>query len=211
MSLRSVIRELTGGQTLSDVLPAGFRPIDLKSGVRPALTESFAGVFPVECPVLVNISGLPASGKSCYARAFKVEHPEFLYLSFDAVMESLPQYREAYGRDRVKAFSDWELPARFIGYRVLEKAVRARVPILFEHSNANRLHPALYRAITEEGYAVDIRCIDADAALVLPRLSRRARFFAPQKVFERQNLLKDLLPDLKDAATRFTFLKAWKE
>lgn len=211
MSLRSVIRELTGGQTLSDVLPAGFRPIDLKSGVRKILTESFAGVFPVEHPVLVNISGLPASGKSFYARAFKAEHPEFLYLSFDAVMESLPQYREAYGRDRVKAFSDWELPARFIGYRILEKAVRARVPILFEHSNANGLHPALYRAITECGYVVDIRFIDADAALVLPRLSRRARFFATERVFERQKLLNGLLPELKAASTKFTYLKAWKE
>lgn len=209
--LQDVINRILGTRSLSATLPDGFTPFLLKSDIRAILTRHLAGVFPVASPVLINISGLPASGKSVLATAFKAENPHFLYLSFDAIMEQLPPYQAEVKTDKQRAFERWELPARFIGYHVLKKAVKARLPIVFEHSNASPLHLELYEEIKKLGYTVEIRFISAEPPLVLPRLARRDRYFSPQNVMKRWETLQTLLPELQKTSDKFTFLKAWQE
>ena len=126
-------------------------------------------------------------------------------------MEQLPPYQAEVKIDKQWAFERWELPARFIGYHVLKKAVKARLPIVFEHSNASPLHLELYEEIKKLGYTVEIRFISAEPPLVLPRLARRDRYFSPQNVMKRWETLQTLLPELQKTSDKFTFLKAWKE
>ena len=126
-------------------------------------------------------------------------------------MEELPSYRRDYKENRQKSFERWELPARFIGYQLLKGAVRHRLPIVFEHSNATPFHIELYKKIKQTGYSVDIRYINAGAELVLPRLKKRKRYFSPQRTKERAVILKKLLPELKQTASRFSVLRPWKE
>lgn len=64
-----------------------------------------------------------------------------------------------------------------MGYQLLKQAVKHRLPILFEHSNATAHHIELYEKIKQAGYTVDIRYINADPELVLPRLEKRERYF----------------------------------
>ena len=66
-------------------------------------------------------------------------------------MEALSGYQADCSLDREKAFLRWELPARFLGYRLLLLGLRNGWPILFEHSNALREHVDLYKKIKSLG------------------------------------------------------------
>ena len=210
--MQTVINKILAPHTaLERIFPADADLKALKPDIRRVLQNVLQNVFPVEKPYLVNFCGLPASGKSHLCRRFKSEHPEALYISFDALMESLPVYIKEHQTDRQKSFERWELPARFIGYQLLKGAVRHKLPIVFEHSNATPFHIELYEKIKQAGYIVDIRYIDADVELVLPRLEKRERYFSPKRTKERAVILKKLLPSLKHIANYFHILPPWKE
>ena len=209
--MQTVIDKILSHATLERIFPAGADLKALKRDIRQILQNALKGVVPVEKPYLVNFCGLPASGKSHLCRRFKSDHPEALYISFDALMESLPAYIAEHRTDRQKSFGRWELPARFIGYQLLKGAVNHKLPIVFEHSNATLFHIGLYEKIKQAGYTVDIRYIDANVALVLPRLEKRERYFSPERTKERALILKKLLPELKRTASRFSVLQPWKE
>lgn len=197
--------------TLSRIFPPDADLKAVKSEIRAAVKRALAGVRPVDRPRLINVCGLPASGKSAVCKAIKAERPELLYISFDALMEELPVYLAEHLKDRRKSFERWEIPARFAGYQLLKQAVRHKLPILFEHSNADPRHVELYQKIRQAGYTVDIRYIDAAPDLVLPRLASRERFFSPERTRERAAILSELLPDLRRTADDFTVLTPWKE
>ncbi len=197
--------------TLSRIFPPDTDLKAVKSEIRAAVKRALNGVTPVEHPRLINVCGLPASGKSAVCKAIKAEHPELLYISFDALMEELPVYLAEHLKNRQASFERWEIPARFTGYQLLKQAVRHKLPILFEHSNANPHHVDLYLEIRRIGYTIDIRYIDAAPDLVLPRLASRERFFSPERTRERAALLSKILPDLQKSADDFTVLPPWKE
>lgn len=210
--MQSVINKILAPHTtLGDIFPADVDLTSVKREIRAALRHALSGVSPVADPFLINVCGLPASGKTYICRAFKAANAGMLYISFDAIMEALPTYLSEHLRDRKKSFERWELPARFVGYQLLKQAVRHRLPILFEHSNATVHHIELYEKIKQSGYTVDIRYISADPELILPRLEKRERYFSPERTRERANVLRELMPVFKRTATFFSVLPPWRE
>lgn len=210
--MQTVINKiLTPHTILSKIFPSDVDLLSIKQEIRAVIRRALNGVSPVEHPYLINICGLPASGKTHLCKAFKASEAGMLYISFDAIMEDLPTYLSEHLKDRKKSFERWELPARFVGYQLLKQAVKNKLPVLFEHSNATPHHIELYEKIKQAGYTVDIRYIDAPTELVLPRLEKRERYFSPERTKERASVLKELMPVFEQTATSFSVLQPWKE
>lgn len=210
--MQSVINKILAPYTaLSRIFPADVDLKAVKQEIRLAVRRALSGVSPVEHPYLINVCGLPASGKTHLCRALKAEHGNMLYISFDALMENLPSYLNEHLKNSKTSFERWELPARFVGYQLLKQAVKHKLPVLFEHSNATPYHIELYEKIKQAGYTVEIRYIEAGPELVLPRLEKRERYFSPERTRERAVVLNRLLPVYKKTATSFSVLPPWKE
>ena len=161
-----------------------------------------------ESPLLLNICGIPASGKSYWAEEWLLENTPCLHISFDAIMEALSGYQADYLLDKENAFSRWELPARFLGYRLL--LLRNGWPILFEHSNTLREHVDLYKKIKSLGYRIHMVYIDATPEMVIKRLALRNRFFPEDQVEKRWHRLIDLLPEYQEIVDNFKVVPPWK-
>lgn len=210
--MQSVIDKILAPySTLSKIFPPDINLRAIKQEIRGAVRHALEGIAPVDTPYLINICGLPASGKTHLCKALKTLHKEILYISFDALMEDLPTYLNEHLQDRQKSFERWELPARFVGYQLLKQAVKHKLPVLFEHSNATPYHIELYEKIKQAGYTVDIRYINADLELILPRLEKRERYFSPKNAEARAVALRDILPVLEKKADHFSILRPWKE
>ena len=139
--MQSVINKILAPYTtLGSIFPPDVDLLSIKREIRAAVRHALNGVTAVASPYLINVCGLPASGKTYLCRAFKAANAGMLYISFDAIMEDLPSYLSEHLKDRKKSFERWELPARFVGYQLLKQAVKHRLPILFEHSNATAHH-----------------------------------------------------------------------
>lgn len=193
--------------SLRSLLPDDVSVDDFQSEIEAFLQKKTAEVRSSDHPVLINMAGLPASGKTYRSKKLKTDRPDLLYIGFDEIMESLSEYQKDFASDPKKAFERWELPARWTGYELLNRAVKKRLPVLFEHSNANPKHLNLYKNIIREGYSVEIRFIDAAPETVLPRLAKRERYFPPEQVIERWKTLRELLPEYKTAVSKFVLLK----
>ena len=53
-----------------------------------------------ESPLLLNICGIPASGKSYWAEEWLSENGPCLHIAFDSIMEALSVYQADYSLDR---------------------------------------------------------------------------------------------------------------
>lgn len=198
------------GTSLKNLLPDGVSVEDIQSEIEALLQKKTAEINASEHPVLINVSGLPASGKTYRSKKLKVSRPDLLYIGFDEIMESLSEYRKDFAADPKRAFERWELPARWAGYELLNRAVKKHLPVLFEHSNANPKHLDMYKNIIREGYSVEIRFINAAPETVLPRLQNRERYFPPEQVAERWETLQKLLPGYKAAVSKFVYVNDWE-
>lgn len=194
------------GTSLESLLPEGCDADKIRKEVEDLFEKKTRFLHSEKRPVLINLSGLPASGKTFRSKKIRSKRPDLLYIGFDEIMESLAEYKKDFALDPKKAFERWELPARWIGYDLLNRAVNKKFPVLFEHSNANPKHLDLYRNIINEGYFVEMRFIDATPETVLPRLEKRARYFPAGQVAERWQVLQKLLPDYKTAVSKFIVL-----
>lgn len=168
---------------------------------------------PVAHPQLKLVSGLPASGKSYLAEKLLKENPQYIYISFDRIMESISLYKESFKADKIRSFKSWEIPARGIGYYFLEKCVKGSFPILFEHSNALEEHLALLSCIKMPPYSYHLQIyhINATPELVFPRLSKRNRYFDVNRLPKIWKEIKRLKISYIEIADEFMELEAWKE
>lgn len=149
-------------------------------------------------PHFLHLCGIPGSGKSTYAANWIKRNPHYYLVQFDSIMESLPGYETLAGSCPQEAFLKFELPARAIGYKLLECLVENRRSILFDHSAANRNHPALIKTLAERGYAVEMHWLDCSPELACLRVKDRAlknkRHTPESLVYERAQILDELLP-----------------
>ncbi|MDR1044041.1 MAG: ATP-binding protein [Candidatus Adiutrix sp.] len=175
-------------------------------GKKTALSDSAPG------PELVNICGLPASGKSRQVQRLAVSRPDHFLLSFDSLMEQMPGYQADYRKNPAAAFKRWERPARVLGYRLLTLAVERKRSLIFEHGNSPPQHVAVYQIMRYVyGYKIIIQFINSPPELVGPRLPRRRRYLPPARVAERWAALEKLLPAYRALADEFTEIEGWKE
>jgi predicted ABC-type ATPase len=162
-------------------------------------------------PTMIHMCGIPGSGKTTYTSQFLSENPNYSLVQFDTVMEGLSGYqsdRELYGL--AEAFRRWELPARAIGYHLLQALVDNERNIFFDHSATNRQHLALIQAVRERGYVVEMHYIDCSpteaSRRVIAREQRIKRHTPPALIHERHELLQELVPSYEGLVDRFVRL-----
>lgn len=196
---------------LAGALPPGVSP-DFILAEQDALFAGRAEQAHTGCCRLINVSGLPASGKSGRVRELLRRHPGFFHPAFDDIMTSLSLYREEWRKDSAAAYARWETPARIIGYAWLERCVLSKTPLIFEHGNSPEAHVALCSRLKNTyGYRVEIEYMDSLPELVKPRLKARDIPVSEQTVDARWSALQRLLPAYQALADSFTILPGWRE
>lgn len=207
--LHNFLFQITGKKAFKDTLPKDFQDYNFKEIVRNIIKETFQN-HSVKKKEFINISGLPASGKTFWVKEFLQKKPEYIYVSFDLIMEKIPEYQNEYKFNPELAFNHWELPARYLGYYILFKAIYLGYPVLFEHSNANINHIDLYRNIKDYYYKMSIFFINAEPCLVLPRLNKRKRFFPNNRILERWDKISQINPILEKIVHKFQKIEPWR-
>lgn len=153
--------------------------------------------FPREKRFL-NVSGIPGAGKTTFCLNFLKDHPgEYLYISFDAIMEGFEYYKREESDNPAQAYERWSPLARHLGYLLLNKALQSGTNILLEHSNATPDHLALYETIVHElKYdSVKINFLSIPLHLAKERAARRTRHIPSALIEERFQILQKLNPE----------------
>lgn len=165
---------------------------DYKSIKTPETERLIAGILqgfqPVPSPLLRQVSGIPGAGKSTYCTAHLP--PNFLFLSFDKIMMSMPSYQKDVAvSGLVTAYKNNEMPARVIGYELLNRALERRLNIMFEHSGTNQAHLELFKNIRRYGYRTEVDFIVCDTEVAIKRANARAekiRRYVPESLIRER-------------------------
>lgn len=157
---------------------------------------------------LIHLCGIPGAGKTTYAGRFVKRTPRYALVQFDGVMESLSGYqadRERLGL--VDAFKKWELPARVIGYHLFQALIENSRNVFFDHSASFPAHLELIRGVRAKGYAVEMHYLPCPPQVAVRRVQEREKLikrYTPESlIWEREALLKDLIPQYQEVVDRF--------
>lgn len=172
------------------------------------INDYLRGVTLVASPSLLNISGIPGSGKSTMCKKIMAGSSNLLYISFDEIMKDnrLP-YKSAEKKDAQQAFNDWEIVARIVGYELLKRAVEQKKNILFEHSSSIQEHVVLFEWLLKNGYDVHFKYISIPVfeakKRVITRAEQEGRIVPDGYIETRYEQLKNLLPQYKKLCTTY--------
>lgn len=177
------------------------------------LTEQLNKVQSALNPVFYQVSGMPGSGKSAYCTHFLKNNPDFMYVSFDAIMEKLPAYRQdVIQKGVVKAFKTWEMPARVVGYELLFRLIEQGSNILLEHSGVNQPHLQLCHNIKGKNYQTKVCFLMCDEAVAQQRAKKREsltqRHTPPELIHQRALLMHEYAEKYYHIADEVHFLDA---
>lgn len=139
---------------------------------------------------ILQVSGCPGAGKTTYCRKIAGDRA---FLSFDAIMESLPSYQaDLRLLGSKEAFAKWEAAARVIGYEALRRAVERKLGIVFEHSGVNPAHLELFANLKKLGYHTRVQVIKCDLATAEKRVEEREKIthrHTPKEIVEQRYAL----------------------
>ena len=173
--------------SVGKLIPYGYAKIKNTESER-IINGSLRNLRAVEKPLFKQISGIPGSGKTLLSQMHRGDN--YLYVSFDMIMEQLGGYRqdlEVLGA--AKAFENWEIFARVAGYELLRRAVAKRLNIVLEHSGVNAAHVELFKKLKELGYTTEINFTRCDAELAHTRVAERekiAKRHTPRHLIEER-------------------------
>jgi predicted ABC-type ATPase len=161
-----------------------------------------------EAPTLVHMCGIPGAGKTTYATGWLKNHPSFVLVQFDSIMEQLAGSQHARALiGPVEAFKAWELHARSIGYHLFQALIEAERDVFFDHSALTPVHFDLLTEVKRRNYSVEMHYIDCAPVEALVRVKKREREIqrhTPEYlIFERYRLLQGLLPKYKTLVDKF--------
>lgn len=190
---------------ISNLIPYDYTQIQ-KAEYEFILNKTLTSFQPNINPKIIHTLGIPGSGKSTFCK--KQKQNNFIYISFDHIMEQIPAYHhdiEAYGSPT--AFKNWEIPARVIGYELLRRAIEKRLNILFEHSGATAAHLDLLKNLRLQGYEIEIDYIQCNINKALLRAKKREdithRHTPPEMIKQRASVLVELCSEYKKIADVF--------
>jgi predicted kinase len=191
-----------------------YRQASLKAGLDPAQADKILESYlhdiqpDLDSTIIIHTLGVPSSGKSTYIR--NRDTSGMLILSFDSIMESIPQYQQDKNFMGLEyAFQRWELCARAIGYELLFRAITRRLTIMFEHSGARTDHILMLNCLKQHhGYSVHLVFIDTPEDIAIARATQRERYLPPHYIPERRKILESLLPEYQALADHFETVRA---
>lgn len=183
-------------------------PSALQTEARYILKAYMGRTAKTDSPRLIHLCGIPGSGKTTYAGEFIELNKDFAWLQFDAVMQALAGYREdCKSKGLEEAFRRWELPARNIGYHVLQLLLEERRNILFDHSATDRRHIMIIAKAKCMGYVTEMHHMECDLETALERVRRRESIIerhTPENLLhERKELLAEILPVYRHLVGKF--------
>lgn len=157
-------------------------------------------------PLFVQVSGIPGAGKSTFS-SHNGWNKDKLFISFDAIMNSLPAYQlDSYRLGLAESFKKWELPARIIGYELLRRAIKARSDIYLEHSGVNSAHIQLVESLKKQGYQTEVYFIVCGLAEAQSRAQKREKIIhrhtPPELIAERFKQVDTYLTTYADKLDR---------
>lgn len=163
----------------------------------------------LSAPLFIHMCGIPGSGKTTYTSRFLANNQnEFSLVQFDSIMESLTGYKVDCAEFGIeKAFQNWELPARAIGYHLLQALVENQKNIFFDHSATNGQHLELISAVKKLGYRVEMHFIDCSVDEAKKRVQERERIALRHTpislISERSQMLEELVPQYERLVDKF--------
>lgn len=162
---------------------------DIKTPQYDMLIENYIKkVSSSSSPNFVQISGIPGSGKTTFIE--KNNFNKYLYIAFDKVMVSLDGYQQDLkSLGSVEAFKKWEMPARVIGYKILEEAIKNKLNIVLEHSGTNNAHVELFKKLPSIGYKSKINFTMCDINTAVERSIEREKLtkrHTPKEIIEQR-------------------------
>lgn len=144
--------------------------------------------------------GIPGAGKTTFVHMLDTANA--VVLSFDALMDSLKPYladKAALGAER--AFAKWEPIAREVGYEVLFRCLEKGCNLIFDHSGARADHVELLAYAKHQlGYTIRIMALLTDVETARERAASRKKHVPAGYFFERDVILRKLLPAYKRVA-----------
>ena len=182
---------------ISEVVPHLYDELTQKEVFEPMFEQMLSSVTRVERPTLVHMLGIPGCGKSTFIKQNMKKFENYLIISFDDIMESIPQYHEDVLKlGSVEAFKKWEIPARIAGYELLIRAINKKVNILFDHGGSPACHVELMKNVgTYCGYKTaiyELSCpVDVAIRRVKVREMRTKRHTPENMIRQRYELLKN--------------------
>jgi len=194
--------------SLHKLIATDYKTIKSKESEQ-LIAAMLSGLTPVAKPQLKQISGIPGSGKSTYC-AMNLG-PNYLYLSFDKIMTSLSGYQQALKeKGSAYAYSQYEMPARIIGYELLRRAISKKYNILFEHSGTNSAHLELFKNLPKRGYQTAVNFIICGTNLAVKRTKERAGIinrYVPEKlILERATGFNEYIAAYKKLTPTVSYL-----
>ena len=161
-------------------------------------------------PVLFSMAGIPASGKSTFVD-LQIERGKFPSNAFifdpDRVMNALPEYiqdRESNGTE--VAFKRWEMDARELAYDMFETALVERKSIIKDMGCARQENVDMLRRAKDQGYKINFFYIYCPSNVAIHRSSLRDRFTPEVMIYERDDAIRGLLPQLAKISDSFTVI-----
>jgi predicted ABC-type ATPase len=185
-------------------------PSYLEGEAKAIIEKSLNSSHSTSKPTLIHLLGIPGSGKTTYAtKLLNTVFTSYSLVQFDSVMESLAGYqndKKQFGL--VNAFTNWELPARAIGYHLLQALVENSRDVLFDHSASFPSHLQLISKIKEKGYKVEMHRIECPPLVAVKRVKDREKIIerhTPEAlIWERETILEKLIPRYKLIVDKFT-------
>ena len=177
------------------------------------LSDEVSSVLPAKKPVFYQVSGMPGAGKSAFCQHFLKSHPDYAYVSFDKIMESLPEYQQdVKQKGSALAFALWEKPARVVGYELLKRLLEQGTNVLLEHSGVNSSHVQLCENVKKYGYQTKVSFLMCDTEVAIERAQKREKMtgrHTPSKMIqERASLMPQYAAQYSKITDDIQFLDA---
>lgn len=193
----------------NEVIPFSYKENkEIKSAFEPIISQTLKNAKKSNKPCFIHMLGIPGSGKSTFWKKNKDLFSDYIFISFDEVMNRLPTYHKDSSLLGLKeAFARWEIPSRIAGYELLTRAMQQKKNIFLDHGGTPELHLALMKEAKKAGYKTKMYYLKCDVDTALERVSAREqevqRHTPRELIIKRAPLVKKRAEQFKQIVDEF--------